>query len=62
MAGVEEFKSYGNAYTTQMMEKVGRFVGTFLIIIGIFMVISFFFRPSNGTYDTNNKVERHRVQ
>jgi len=62
MAGVEEFKSYGNAYTTQMIEKVGRFVGAFLIIIGIFMAISFFFRPSTGIHDTNDKVEQHRVQ
>jgi hypothetical protein len=23
-AGVEEFNSYGNAYTTQMLEKIGR--------------------------------------
>jgi hypothetical protein len=43
MAGVEEFKSYGNAYTTQMLEKVGRFAGTFFIIIGILMALSFFF-------------------
>ena len=62
MAGVEEFKSYGNAYATQMIEKVGRYVSFFLIIIGIFMAISFFFRPSNGIHDTNNKVEQYRVQ
>ena len=62
MAGVEEFKSYGNAYATQMIEKVGRYVGFFLIIIGIIMAISFFFRPSSGSHDTNNKVEKHRVQ
>ncbi|RAJ28104.1 molybdenum ABC transporter permease [Pedobacter cryoconitis] len=43
MAGVEEFKSYGNAYTIQMLEKVGRFVGAFLIIIGILIAISYFF-------------------
>ena len=62
MAGVEEFKSYGSAYTTQMMEKVGRYAGFFLIIIGIFLAISFFFRSSSGAYDTNQKVEQHRVQ
>ena len=42
-AGVEEFQSYGSAYTTQMLEKVGRWVGLFLIIMGIFFAISFFF-------------------
>ena len=42
-AGIEEFQSYGNAYTTQMLEKVGRFVGIFLIIIGILMALTFFF-------------------
>ena len=62
LAGVEEFKSYGNAYATQMIEKVGRYVGTFLIIIGIFLAISFFFRSSSGIHDTNNKVEQHKVQ
>ena len=41
-AGVEEFKSYGNAYGTQILEKIGRWVGVFLIIIGIFLAISFF--------------------
>jgi hypothetical protein len=34
-AGVEEFNSYGSAYTTHMLEKVGRIVGVFFIIIGI---------------------------
>ena len=62
MAGVEEFKSYGNAYTTQIIEKVGRYFGAFLIIIGIFMALSFFLRPSNGIHETNNKIEQHRVQ
>lgn len=62
IAGVEEFKSYGNAYTTQMIEKLGRYVGVFLIIIGIFMAISFFFRSSSEIHKTNNKVEQHRVQ
>jgi uncharacterized membrane protein YidH (DUF202 family) len=62
MAGVEEFKSYGNAYTTRMIEKVGRYVGVFLIIIGIFMAISFFLRPSNADHKTNNKIEQHRTQ
>jgi len=61
LAGVEEFKSYGNAYATQLIEKVGRYVGAFLIIIGIFLAISFFFR-SSGIHDTNNKIEQHRVQ
>jgi hypothetical protein len=61
-AGVEIFKSYGNAVTTQMTEKVGRYVGFFLIIIGIFLAISFFFRPSGGIHDTNKKVNKHRVQ
>ncbi|WP_142531243.1 molybdenum ABC transporter permease [Pedobacter westerhofensis] len=42
-AGIEEFKSYGNAYTTQMLEKIGRIVGVFFIIIGILMALSFFF-------------------
>jgi hypothetical protein len=42
-AGVEEFKSYGNAYATQMLEKIGRIVGVFFIIIGILMALSFFF-------------------
>jgi hypothetical protein len=41
-AGVEEFTSYGSAYTTQMLEKGGRIVGVFFIIIGIFMALSFF--------------------
>jgi hypothetical protein len=62
MAGVEEFKSYGNAYTTQMMEKLGRYVGFFLILIGIFMAISFFFRPSGRAQHTNNNVKQHSVQ
>jgi hypothetical protein len=62
MAGVEEFKSYGNAYATQMIEKVGRYFGFFLIVIGILMAISFFFRSSSRSHDTNNKVEKHRVQ
>jgi len=60
MAGVEEFKSYGSAYTTQIIEKVGRYVGFFLIIIGIFLAISFFFRGSSGVHNTSNKVEQHR--
>jgi len=42
-AGVEEFKSYGSAYTTQMLEKIGRIVGVFFIIVGIFLALSFFF-------------------
>jgi hypothetical protein len=42
-AGVEEFKSYGTAYTTQILEKIGRIIGVFFIIIGIFMALSFFF-------------------
>jgi hypothetical protein len=41
-AGVEEFKSYGNAYTIKIMEKVGRLAGFFFIIVGIFMVITYF--------------------
>jgi hypothetical protein len=45
-AGVEEFNSYGSAYTTQMLEKVGRIVGVFFIIIGIFMALSFFIGPN----------------
>ena len=45
-AGVEEFKSYGSAYTTQMLEKIGRIVGVFFIIIGIFLALSFFFGHS----------------
>jgi hypothetical protein len=45
-----------------MMEKVDSYVGVFLIIIGIFMAISFFFIPANGNHHTNTKVEQHRVQ
>jgi hypothetical protein len=45
-AGVEEFNSYGSAYTIQMLEKVGRIVGVFFIIIGIFMALSFFVGPN----------------
>ncbi|CAM3691262.1 hypothetical protein MUGA111182_03385 [Mucilaginibacter galii] len=63
MAGVEEFKSYGNAYATQMIEKVGRYVGFFLIVFGIIMAISFFFRSSNSSHDTNRKkVEHYKAQ
>ncbi|MFD1258750.1 molybdenum ABC transporter permease [Mucilaginibacter terrae] len=46
-AGVEEFKSYGNAYGIQIMEKIGRWVGLFLIITGIFFAVSFFFDGSH---------------
>ncbi|TDO19386.1 molybdenum ABC transporter permease [Pedobacter duraquae] len=46
-AGVEEFKSYGNAYTVQILEKIGRIVGLFLIIIGIIMTLTFFFGTSH---------------
>jgi hypothetical protein len=46
-AGVEEFKSYGSAFSTQILEKIGRWVGLFLIIIGIFFAVSFFFDGSN---------------
>jgi hypothetical protein len=42
-AGVEEFKSYGNAYGTQLIEKIGRYAGFFMIIIGVLIAISFFF-------------------
>ncbi|RYY24523.1 MAG: hypothetical protein EOP41_05835 [Sphingobacteriaceae bacterium] len=43
VAGVEEFTSYGKAYTTQMAEKIGRLVGIFLIVIGALLALSFFF-------------------
>lgn len=43
VAGIEEFKSYGSAYTTQMAEKVGRLVGIFLMVIGVLLLLSFFF-------------------
>jgi hypothetical protein len=46
-AGVEEFKSYGNAYTIQIMEKIGRWVGLFLIVIGLMFAISFLFGGSH---------------
>jgi hypothetical protein len=46
-AGVEEFKSYGNPYTVQILEKIGRYVGFFLIIIGIMMALAFFFGTSH---------------
>jgi hypothetical protein len=42
-AGVEIFSSYGNAYTTRLLENVGRYVGVFFIIIGILLALSFFF-------------------
>jgi len=45
-AGVEEFKSYGNAYATQLMEKFGRYVGVFLIVIGVLFALAFFFGTS----------------
>jgi uncharacterized membrane protein len=62
MAGVEEFKSYGSAYTTQIIEKFGRYAGLLLIIVGILMLFSFFFRSSTEAHRTNDKVNQHKVQ
>jgi hypothetical protein len=44
-AGVEEFKSYGRAYTTQMAEKVGRLLSLALIVIGVLLLLSYFIAP-----------------
>jgi len=44
-AGVEEFKSYGRAYTTQMAEKLGRLLSLLLIVVGALMLLSYFITP-----------------
>jgi hypothetical protein len=44
-AGVEEFKSYGRAYTTQMAEKLGRLLSLVLIVVGALMLLSYFITP-----------------
>jgi hypothetical protein len=46
-AGVEEFKSYGNAYSIKILEKIGRYAGLFLMIIGILMALTFLFGNSH---------------
>ena len=46
-AGIEEFSSYGNAYTTRLMEKFGRLIAVILIILGVIIGITYFFGPTH---------------
>ena len=43
-AGVEEFKSYEAATGTRLLEGTGRKLGTLLIIVGLLLAASGFFR------------------
>jgi len=57
-AGVEEFKSYGNAYGIKIIEKVGRLVGGFLIVVGILMTLAYFF--GNQKKSTSHSSSTHK--
>jgi len=62
-AGVEEFQSYGSAYTTQMLEKVGRWVGLFFNYYGdIFCHIILFWRCAQVAIDNALYIDNHWVK
>lgn len=45
-AGLEEFQSYGGALATQGLERLASIAGVVLILFGLMLIATFFFRPN----------------